>query len=101
MLDQDDASGEQSELSAALQSSSISISAASEPAIMGVSRIWTSNQHRKQGVATKLLDTARANFLYGLTVEKKNVAFSQPTESGGKLAKRWFGCGAGWHVYID
>ena len=85
----------------ALQSSSISINTVSNPAIMGVSRIWTSNQNRKQGIATKLLDTARSNFLYGLIVEKKTVAFSQPTESGGNLARKWFGCTAGWHVYID
>ncbi|KAH7378772.1 sister chromatid cohesion acetyltransferase-like protein Eco1 [Pyrenochaeta sp. MPI-SDFR-AT-0127] len=83
------------------QSSSISISTASDPAILGISRIWTSNQYRKQGVATRLLDTAKSDFLYGLNVEKEKVAFSQPTESGGNLARRWFGREAGWHVYMD
>tara|TARA_R110002003_G_scaffold1389_1_gene22932 strand:- start:6740 stop:7480 length:741 start_codon:yes stop_codon:yes gene_type:complete len=83
------------------KSSSISISEATTPALLGISRIWTSNQHRKQGIATQLLDCARCDFLYGLTVEKDQVAFSQPTESGGNLARRWFGREAGWHVYID
>jgi hypothetical protein len=88
-------------LSVAPQNSSISISIKSDPAILGISRIWTSNQHRKQGVATRLLDCARSDFLYGLKIEKDKVAFSQPTESGGNLARKWFGRSAGWHVYID
>lgn len=83
------------------QSSSISISTSSSPAILGISRIWTSNQQRKQGIATRLLDCARASFLYGLVIEKGQIAFSQPTESGGKLARKWFGRDAGWGVYID
>ncbi|KAF1936004.1 sister chromatid cohesion acetyltransferas-like protein Eco1, partial [Clathrospora elynae] len=100
VLDPTAASEEMCELPVASQSSSISISTASDPAILGISRIWTSNQHRKQGVATRLLDCARFDFLYGLRVEKDKVAFSQPTESGGNLARKWFGSRAGWHVYI-
>jgi len=83
------------------KSSSISISTDSSPAILGISRMWTSNQHRKQGIATRLLNCARSNFLYGMAIDKDNVAFSQPTESGGNLARRWFGRDAGWLVYID
>jgi N-acetyltransferase len=83
------------------QSSSISISTDSAPATLGISRIWTSNQHRKNGIATRLLDSARSDFLYGLHVEKAKVAFSQPTESGGNLARKWFDCRSGWHVYVD
>lgn len=102
VLAEHDASEEVCQLpSTAPKSSSISISSTSDLANLGISRIWTSNQHRKQGVATRLLDTARSNFIYGLTVEKDKVAFSQPTESGGKLARKWFGRDAGWHVYID
>jgi hypothetical protein len=85
----------------ATKSSSISISTATTPALLGISRIWASNQHRKNGIATRLLDCARSDFLYGLTVEKEKVAFSQPTESGGNLARKWFGCEDGWRVYID
>jgi hypothetical protein len=83
------------------QSSSISISTDSDPVTLGISRIWTSNQHRKNGIATRLLQSARSDFVYGLHIEKAQVAFSQPTESGGNLARKWFGCQAGWHVYVD
>jgi N-acetyltransferase len=83
------------------QSSSVSISTDSDSAALGISRIWTSNQHRKKGIATRLLDSATSDFLYGLKIEKAKIAFSQPTESGGNLARKWFGCQAGWHVYVD
>lgn len=82
-------------------SSSISISETRTRAILGISRIWTSSSHRKQGVATTLLNSARLHFLYGLRVGKDQVAFSQPTESGQQLARNWFGRPAGWLVYID
>ncbi|KAI7212238.1 hypothetical protein KC333_g7219 [Hortaea werneckii] len=32
---------------------------------------------------------------------KKDVAFSQPTESGARLARWWFGRLYGWSVYVD
>jgi hypothetical protein len=90
-----------SQVPADTNSSSICVSEAPKPAILGISRIWTSNSHRKHGVATTLLNSARSNFLYGMTVGKEEVAFSQPTESGGKLARNWFGREAGWLVYVD
>ena len=98
------------------------------PAVLGISRIWTSSQHRGQGIATALLDTAlmhhnqqvrRNNVLASKCepsapgksdveylkvlkeVGKEDVAFSQPTESGAKLARKWFGKGYGWKVYVD
>ncbi|KAF2685615.1 sister chromatid cohesion acetyltransferas-like protein Eco1 [Lentithecium fluviatile CBS 122367] len=101
VLGQDDALDRTGQHPADADSSSISISAASAPAILGISRIWASNLHRKRGVATRLLDSARSDFLYGMTVDKADVAFSQPTESGGQLARKWFGERAGWLVYID
>ena len=83
------------------QGSSISISRTSSPAMLGISRIWTSKLERKKGIASNLLDVARGDFLYGMRIEKEMVAFSQPTASGGELAKGWFARRAGWHVYID
>ena len=83
------------------KSSSISISKHTDPALLGISRIWTSTGHRNEGVATALLDCVAANFLYGLTIPKNQIAFSQPTESGGRLARKWFGAEYGWHVYVD
>ncbi|KAI5361143.1 Putative N-acetyltransferase ESCO, zinc-finger, N-acetyltransferase ESCO, acetyl-transferase [Septoria linicola] len=32
---------------------------------------------------------------------KQDVAFSQPTEAGAKLARKWFGRAYGWRVYVD
>ncbi|KAJ4990775.1 hypothetical protein SVAN01_03784 [Stagonosporopsis vannaccii] len=80
------------------QSSSISVSTAADTVLLGISRIWVSNQFRKQGLARKLLDCTRSDFMYGMTVEKRLTAFSQPTESGGKLARKYFESEAGWHV---
>jgi N-acetyltransferase len=101
VVDQDDASKRSEQVPVESQSSSISVGTVSKPAILGISRIWTSNLHRKHGIATRLLDSARSDFLYGMTVEKDMVAFSQPTQSGGQLARKWFGQRAGWLVYID
>ncbi|PSN62628.1 hypothetical protein BS50DRAFT_502482, partial [Corynespora cassiicola Philippines] len=101
VLDQGDVSKAAGQLPEGFQGSSISISEATEPAMLGISRIWTSNLQRKQGIATRLLDSARSEFQYGMTIDKAKVAFSQPTESGGKLARKWFGRQAGWHVYVD
>ncbi|KAI4168034.1 MAG: hypothetical protein LQ343_006741, partial [Gyalolechia ehrenbergii] len=80
------------------RSSSISTSADLDLALLGITRIWTSKSHRGRGIAGELLETARGNFFYGMEVPKELVAFSQPTESGGKLAERWFGSRTGWHV---
>jgi N-acetyltransferase len=82
-----------------IESSSIRAETSVDAMLLGVSRIWTSKSHRKLGVATSLLDQARTNFFYGIEVPKKMVAFSQPTESGGQLARKWFGSDVGWHVY--
>lgn len=87
--------------SARAQSSSISISNTPEAALLGVMRIWTSRSFRRRGIAETLLDCARRHFFYGLEVTKDLVAFSQPTESGAKLAKRWYGIETGWHIFRD
>lgn len=84
-----------------IDSSSVSINESRQPAILGISRIWTSNSHRHQGVASSLLNSARLHFLYGMMISKEKVAFSQPTESGARLARKWFGQEAGWLVYVE
>ena len=85
----------------ASRSSSISINPTKDPAILGISRIWTSNAHRHQGIALTLLECARTNHIYGMQLPKAMMAFSQPTESGGRLAENWFGQSVGWRVYVD
>ena len=101
VLAQDETSEQPTQPLADSQSSSISVSTTAVTVLLGISRIWVSNQFRKQGLARRLLDSTRSDFMYGLTVEKHLIAFSQPTESGGKLARKYFGREAGWHVYID
>ena len=83
----------------AVKSSSISVSPDTDLALLGIARIWTSKSHRGEGIAKDLLETARVNFFYGMEVPKELVAFSQPTESGGRLAESWYGQATGWHVY--
>ncbi|KAL9137831.1 MAG: hypothetical protein Q9175_000965 [Cornicularia normoerica] len=85
----------------ASKSSSISVSTSAHIALLGISRIWTSKTYRGKGLAMDLLECARNNFFFGVEVPKDLVAFSQPTESGGRLAERWFGAETGWHVYRD
>lgn len=58
---------------------------------LGISRIWVSKSFRGEGVASKLIDIARQNTILGLTIPKHLVAWSQPTESGGKLARKYNG----------
>ena len=81
------------------KSSSISVSTSADIALLGISRIWTSKTYRGKGLAIDLLECARHHFFYGVEAPKDLVAFSQPTESGGRLAERWFGAETGWHVY--
>lgn len=101
VVDQDDASGPGSQSVADSPSSCVSIANTPNAAMLGISRIWVSSLHRKHGIARRLLDSARSNFFYGMTVDKTKVAFSQPTESGGQLARKWFNRRAGWLVYMD
>ncbi|KAL8768422.1 MAG: hypothetical protein Q9209_005328 [Squamulea sp. 1 TL-2023] len=99
VIDPETIDNQQTEDDTAVRSSSISFSPDVDVVLLGIARIWTSKSHRGKGIATDLLETARGNFFYGVEVPKDLVAFSQPTESGGKLAGRWFGCQTGWHVY--
>jgi N-acetyltransferase len=82
-------------------SSSISITEATYPAVVGVSRIWTSRAFRHKGIANNLLECVTSQFIYGMEIEPHQVAFSQPTESGAALARAWFGEPDGWAVYRE
>jgi N-acetyltransferase len=81
--------------------SSISISEETYPAVVGVSRIWTSKAFRHKGIANNLLDCALNQFIYGMELAPQHIAFSQPTESGAALARSWFGESDGWAVYRE
>ena len=81
------------------KSSSVSHSTSAEVVLLGISRIWVSKTHRGAGLASNLLECTRSNFFYGVQVPRHLIAFSQPTESGTRLAEHWFEVETGWHVY--
>lgn len=93
--------GHQKHITPVFKSSSISISAEADVALVGISRIWTSSMYRRKGIASMLLECVRGNFFYGMEVPRDLVAFSQPSESGGRLAEHWFEAITGWHVYSE
>ncbi|RVX75516.1 hypothetical protein B0A52_00869 [Exophiala mesophila] len=86
---------------AAFTPSSINISEETYPAVVGVSRIWTSRAFRHKGIASNLLECVMNQFIYGMEIEREQVAFSQPTESGAALARAWCGEPYGWAVYRE
>ncbi|KAL2793319.1 ESCO1/2 acetyl-transferase-domain-containing protein [Aspergillus keveii] len=79
----------------------VAVGDASHPAIVGISRIWTSGSSRRKGIAMDLLDCVVSNFIYGMEIPKEQVAFSQPTNSGKSLAQAFFGPENEWHVYKE
>lgn len=89
------------------QSSSVNIGARETRVIMGVSRIWVAKDHRMQGIASSLMESARQYFKYlkdgkgqRRKLEYSEIAFSQPTESGMRFAQSFFrGHTDGWLVY--
>ncbi|CAH7687127.1 ESCO1/2 acetyl-transferase-domain-containing protein [Phakopsora pachyrhizi] len=62
--------------------------------LIGIHRIWTSPNYRRSGFARRLLDSVSKTFVYGLPllddeIRRRLISFSQPTESGVKLAIGW------------
>lgn len=56
--------------------------------------MWCSPPFRRRGLVSKLLDAVSVNFIYGRPLRRPEerrafIAFSQPTESGCRLAKAW------------
>ncbi|KYM99995.1 PREDICTED: N-acetyltransferase ESCO1 [Cyphomyrmex costatus] len=63
--------------------------AESTPTKCGINVVWTTMSHRKQGIATKLVDTLRAKFFYGYVMSLDDIAFSIPTPSGKIFAEKY------------
>ncbi|QLL33907.1 hypothetical protein HG536_0F02320 [Torulaspora globosa] len=59
--------------------------------LLGISRIWVCRTERHKNIATRLVEAARENTIYGRSIDKRQIAWSQPTDSGGKLAFRYNG----------
>ncbi|KAK5852680.1 hypothetical protein PBY51_006530 [Eleginops maclovinus] len=60
-----------------------------EQALCGISRIWVFSLSRRQGIATRMLDTVRSTFVYGSHLTKQEVAFSDPTPDGKQFATKY------------
>ncbi|XP_012217574.1 N-acetyltransferase ESCO2 [Linepithema humile] len=63
--------------------------AESTPTKCGINVIWTTMSHRRQGIATKLLDTLRTEYFYGYVMSLDDIAFSIPTPSGKIFAEKY------------
>ena len=57
---------------------------------------------RREKAREKEAKKAEVKRIYHPRIELKqsDVAFSQPTESGARLARRWTGKAYGWLVYV-
>jgi hypothetical protein len=63
---------------------------AKEPEIvLGVRMIWVHATHRRSGIASRLLDTARSTLVYGYIYPKHAIAFTQCTEEGFAFAGKY------------
>ncbi|XP_017293643.1 N-acetyltransferase ESCO2 isoform X2 [Kryptolebias marmoratus] len=60
-----------------------------EQALCGISRIWVFSLARRQGVASRMLDTVRSTFMYGCYLTKEELAFSDPTPDGKLFATKY------------
>ncbi len=58
-------------------------------AMLGIHRMWVHANFRKQGIATRLVDTARSKMVFGITVPSSLLAFSSPTEAGIRFGMRY------------
>lgn len=58
---------------------------------IGISRIWVAPKWRRFGLARHLLHAVLTHLVYGMVLDKHQVAFSQPSYSGGLLAKNFNG----------
>ncbi|XP_071965593.1 uncharacterized protein [Antedon mediterranea] len=62
-----------------------------EPVVCGVSRIWSSVQMRRRNIASRMVDSLRMNYIFGTTLSKDDIAFSDPTPDGKIFASSYCG----------
>ncbi|KAL5248044.1 hypothetical protein ACHWQZ_G017272 [Mnemiopsis leidyi] len=60
-------------------------------AVCGISRLWVFKQCRRKKIASRLMDCVRANLVFGCTISKVKIAFSDPTENGRMFAQTYCG----------
>lgn len=66
-------------------------STVSEPAVCGISRIWVFSMMRRRGIASRMIECLRNNFIYGSHLSKDEIAFSDPTPDGKLFATHYCG----------
>ncbi|XP_036377793.1 N-acetyltransferase ESCO1 [Megalops cyprinoides] len=62
-----------------------------EPALCGISRIWVFSMMRRRGIASRMIECLRNNFIYGSHLSKEEIAFSDPTPDGKLFATHYCG----------
>lgn len=60
------------------------------PIKCGISRIWVSQNSRRNGIASALMDCVRSNFCYGYILKREEMALSSPSELGKLFARKYF-----------
>lgn len=61
----------------------------SRKAALGIHQMWVHFNYRNRGIASQLIDAARANMVFGYTVPVDQMAFSSPTEAGVRFARQY------------
>nr|CAI5835485.1 unnamed protein product [Callosobruchus analis] len=61
------------------------------PIKCGISRIWVSSNHRRQGVGKALMDAVKSHFIPGYPLDNSEIAMSSPTQMGKSFALKYFG----------
>ena len=58
---------------------------------MGIPRLFVSSEHRRLGIASRLLSAAAATFIHGcpLNPARGHIAFTQPTGAGKAVLEAW------------
>ncbi|KAI0462448.1 hypothetical protein LJB42_003941 [Komagataella kurtzmanii] len=59
--------------------------------LVGISRIYVSPEWRRSGIASQLLKVVCHFSFFGITLKPLQIAWSQPSEYGGKLASKFSG----------
>ncbi|KAG7453015.1 uncharacterized protein BT62DRAFT_925559 [Guyanagaster necrorhizus] len=71
------------------------------PTPLGIPRLFVSQAHRRQGIASKLLSAAARTSIQGCVLDprKGHVAFTQPTGDGNSVMRKWGGGGV--RIYVE
>lgn len=59
------------------------------PVFACVDRIWVHTRYRRQGIATKLVDSMRSHFITNMPLRRHQIAFSIPTTPGYNFAESY------------